>query len=248
MKIKKRNMARLASISALGAGALGVTAGTAEASIVYTPLNGNVGVSDGWGASFHATVPGGQFSIYRSSSGARSSGTWRVKMFATGSSMAVKLANAVVGQTWGKLGGGVATTQTLGYRRAWRVTVGSVPPLSTPNGGSSGGGTPIYRTYKSHTGANGTFYKLFRFNASCGTGCSSHLDYGWLKLDQALSDTSGPDLLVLGMAYDDSGAPIKAGDTGAAPEPSTMALAGFAALALGASGLRRWRAARKPAA
>jgi hypothetical protein len=58
----------------------------------------------------------------------------------------------------------------------------------------------------------------------------------------------GPKVTVEGFALDTSGALIKAGDTGAVPEPSTMALTGLAALALGATGLRRWRAARKPAA
>ena len=43
MRIKKKNVARLASLSALGAGALGVAAGTAHAGIVYTPLSGKVG-------------------------------------------------------------------------------------------------------------------------------------------------------------------------------------------------------------
>jgi hypothetical protein len=45
-------------------------------------------------------------------------------------------------------------------------------------------------------------------------------------------------------AYDASGAQIPAGDTGV-PEPSTLDLTGLAALALGAKGVRAWRAARK---
>ena len=44
MRIKKKNVAKLASISALGAGALGVAAGTAEAgTIVYQSINATVG-------------------------------------------------------------------------------------------------------------------------------------------------------------------------------------------------------------
>ena len=49
-----------------------------------------------------------------------------------------------------------------------------------------------------------------------------------------------------GWAYDTSGAQIPAGDMGT-PEPSTFALSGLAALALGAKGLRARREARKKA-
>jgi hypothetical protein len=45
IRVKKKNVARLASLSALGAGALGVAAGTAEAgTIVYQPLGTTVGI------------------------------------------------------------------------------------------------------------------------------------------------------------------------------------------------------------
>ena len=40
MRIKSKNVTRLASLSALGAGALGVAAGTAQAGIIYS----NVGL------------------------------------------------------------------------------------------------------------------------------------------------------------------------------------------------------------
>jgi hypothetical protein len=69
--------------------------------------------------------------------------------------------------------------------------------------------------------------------------------YGWLELSNSVSATLGPEVTVVAWAWDTSGNPIRAGDVGA-PEPSTLALTGLAALAFGATGLRRWRAARRP--
>lgn len=72
--------------------------------------------------------------------------------------------------------------------------------------------------------------------------------YGWLQLDIAVSNGAGPLITIDEWAYEEDGDElIPAGDTGV-PEPSTMATTGLAALLLGAAGLRRWRAARKPAA
>jgi hypothetical protein len=55
IKLKRSNLKRLASLSALGAGALGVNAGTAEAYVVYSGIvNEKVGFGSGYGA--HASV------------------------------------------------------------------------------------------------------------------------------------------------------------------------------------------------
>jgi len=58
MKIKKANLKRLASLSALGAGALGIATGTAEASsIVFSGiLNERIGFGKGFGRG--ATIGG----------------------------------------------------------------------------------------------------------------------------------------------------------------------------------------------
>jgi hypothetical protein len=76
--------------------------------------------------------------------------------------------------------------------------------------------------------------------------------YGWAQLDVSFTTGYPHCLQTLGgcitgtlvdYAYDTSGAQIPAGDTGT-PEPSTLVLTGLAALALGAKGVRAWRAAR----
>jgi hypothetical protein len=57
--------------------------------------------------------------------------------------------------------------------------------------------------------------------------------------------SNGPDLTVVSWAFDDTGAPIHAGDEGGTvPEPGTLGTTGLAALTLGALGVRRWRNAR----
>jgi len=82
-------------------------------------------------------------------------------------------------------------------------------------------------------------YMLFEFT---GGNLKQNL-YGWAQLSVA----PFAQVTLVDWAYDTSGAQIPAGDTGT-PEPSPFALTGLAALALGAKGMRSWRAARKSAA
>lgn len=226
MRIKKKNIARLASLSALGAGALGVAAGTAQAGIVsYTyPSPVTVGPAPGGQNSAQVFLPGlnvPNFKISRSTFGNTISGGWRV--YAKGGAD-VRFRN--LGGFLGIVSGG-ATWSAVGI----------------PGGAS----VPIaFRNFNpNQLFGDGNFankYAMFRFTSDAAAL------YGWLQLSNVVSLGAGPEVTLLAYAYDDSGARIVAGDIGGVPEPSTMALTGLAALALGATGLRRWRAARTPAA
>jgi hypothetical protein len=151
-------------------------------------------------------------------------------VISAGGGFAFRVKNAAAGQKWSKFQTNLSHHSSLADALfvGRRTSGGSVNALS---------------------GQNGTFYKLFAYQQSS----MGPIDFGWIELDQTLTATDGPDLKILGMAIDTTpGELIAAGNTGqpvsATPEPSTAALASLAALALGASGLRRWRAARKQTA
>ena len=237
MRLTKRNAARLASISALGAGALGVGGNAVAGPIVYTPLNGEVGFGPGSksifaASSFKAPIVPGMNAYFRrfalTSSSRLATGLIRlaagvsVNLASQGADLVFRNANAVSGQKW-------SSFRTSSANRSF------VLGIRTRSGFTGG------------NGQDGTFYKLFAFLKSS----AAPIDWGWIKLHETMGPPNGPDVQILGIAYDQTGALIAAGDTGtsspATPEPSTIALASLSALALGAAGVRRWRAARNSA-
>ncbi len=251
MKIKKQNLARLASISALGAGALGLTTGTAEAGIIYTSYTTppQVGFSAGFGANYSLNLAPGEglqlaavsiesgpmsaahmamravglqsagfFTAYRNKA-ITSNGTLGAKIRVGGG--ATTFGHARPGQKWNSINGSGGAFGAVAVRES--AVSGSVPIFGEGIGGGSG-------------------YYLFEFPSGGQT------DYGWIELSTVVSGTTGPDTQLLAWAYDNTGQEIGAGDMGQVPEPSTLPLAGLAALALGATGLRRWRASGKKAA
>ena len=231
-----------------GAGALGMcTQGVAEASVINQSLgNITVGLSSAAPSALVTFLPGASVRFYKSSSRKGSGGsrsTWFVKFM--GNNVAFRLSGP--SNTLALLSG--FNTSTLKTR--WN----SVGSKSGPNGlvgrrylsghftTTGFGPYPTYQPYrtfittKSGTRGAGSFsneYAVFQFQYN-GSPV-----YGWLELSQNVSAENGPDVTLAAYGYDlpDQGT----------PEPSTMALSGLAAFGLGAAGLRRWRAVRKPAA
>jgi hypothetical protein len=87
-------------------------------------------------------------------------------------------------------------------------------------------------------------YFLFKFLGS------NFFEYGWIEASMSVTNSAsnlasdGPTVTVIQYAFDNSGVQIAAGQ-GETPEPASIAESGLAALILGAEGQRRWRKARK---
>ncbi len=282
MRIKKKNVARLASISALGAGALGVAAGTAEAgTIVSNPIGVTVGPccaaltfvtfrgssgstllgSPGFQARW--TSRGGRSSSFRTL--ASVAGFNGVKFKASGPGTSPFLVFGSAGRKWSTL---------TSFKSARRAIVGSrgYTQYTTFVAGnpthykyfyhSSTSGAPTRYIWRTGTGTTGGHFTTLSGDwwAQGSTGGNVYAQfefpylgnpvYGWLEFSDSVNEGGGGggldpsgygpnvDLVAYGYDLPDQGT----------PEPSTLGLSGLAALALGATGLRRWRAARKPAA
>jgi hypothetical protein len=240
--IRKTTVSKLTSISALGAGALAVSAKNANAGIVYTvfpkPAN-TVGVSANTSFLVTQVAPGGfgGFSLFttgsfhiRKSSSHTFSATVLLKIALKGFDGLRFQSAPGPGFIWNN----TAPTFTYGILRSKRVNY-----VATATTGPSGP-VPHYKTPFSTVlqDRQGDFYMLFQFNPT-----GSQVDYGWLRLNGHCN--CGLDTEAVDLAFDDTGAVLPAGS---APEPATAIPTGVAALALGSTGLRRWRKSRKQAA
>jgi hypothetical protein len=245
-RLRTKTVKKLASLSALGAGALALAPDSAEASVIayngapitltFTssadPLNPSPSVS--WFAGLNGSLPLPAPAIL--AFGLYSCHCGHAKAGALGYSLAFAT------QLLGTISGG-------GYSFVGLFNSGSAMP-----GRGWSGFYPIASFFPYYSsalqssillsGGNGQFahkFALFSFNN--GTGGT---DFGWAELSlTAFNNFDGTvteTLTIENYAYDDSGALLPAGEV---PEPGTMGSMALGALALGAVGLRRWRAARQ---
>jgi hypothetical protein len=264
---KKETLKKLASLSALGAGAIFLTGQKAQAGSItfFNGPTGKVGFSSGFGTSFNSKslLSNIHFGFDRASRGLSLSTsnvrTHSAKSVRFGGSAKFKTTNGHLaifnaGAAWNTLAAGSLFTGLLASRTFMRKVVTHFNSFSTSSTSSASSNlkrlfhvafkpnfsTTTTRRYStSRAGRNGLQSFSNEYALFTFTANSTSY-YGWVQLSLSLGNTSGPDLTITDYAFDNTGQFIAAGDTGT-PEPATFTLM---ALALGAVGVRRLRASR----
>jgi len=231
-KLKRTNRKRLASLSALGAGALGLAAGPANANDVV--FSGVINVQVPYPHSTY-TIPGpnGAGGVIKYNSGCQfTCGSFGHEIY-------IESKPGKYGTQFRVLATGPHNSSALGepLGAVW----GTVAGKSTNAADIVGTFDGVLGTKFSSTDR----YMLFRFQG----GALKHAFYGWARIE--IIHGSFEDLV--DWAYAPSGVHLPAGYHGAGEhdaetigtsEPSAVDATGLPALALGSSGVRRWRAAR----
>jgi len=249
MNITKKHAARLASMAALGVGALALTSGEAQAGTVTTTVDVNVELGFASTAQpgyalqtspFSLVLPVGSgvgpigFRLANShfrttwTAGFMSQNYHAVGAFAGKS---VRWATVTNSETIGlhelRIFG--TSQQPLGSRSHWlsNLSYWAGPVLGHLDVVHVIFGARTQQSINTRNGPFGPAYARFEY------WNGDQWDYGWVNLTGLEPD---PDLLITAYGYETSST---------TPEPGTLAMTGLSALALGALGLRKWRAARK---
>jgi hypothetical protein len=232
-KLKSTNRKRLASLSALGAGALGVALCPANANDIV--FSGVINVQVPYPHSTY-TIPGpnGAGGVVKNNSGCQ------ITCGSFGDAVYIVSKPGKYGTHFRVLATGPRNSWALG--EALGAVWGTVAGKSTKSANivsTFDGGGPSTRFSSTDR------YMLFRFQG----GALKHDFYGWARI----AITKYGDADVVDWAYAPSGVHLPAGYHGAGQhdaadigtlEPTTVDATGLPALALGAPGVRRWRAAR----
>jgi hypothetical protein len=240
--IKKKNLRCLASLSALGAGALGMAgsagAGTPDANgIVWSGiLEDKVGFAAGYGAMATIAGPKGAAGILMDSGFRCSSSICnatihyvnaRVRVGPQGTSFRVGICCAFSSVKAVPRGAKFGSTYSVGLAK-----------LAFSAKGESGG------TNRSTDFNSTDRYFFFRFVG----GGLPHAVYGWAEVNVKVpGGFGGPNVILVSYAYDITGRQIPAGYRGLAldGDEAEFERSGLSALSLGAAGVRRWRVARQ---
>jgi hypothetical protein len=250
-KLKRANVRRLASLSALGAGALGVAAGAAEAGtpdaegIVYSGIvDEKVGFGGGYGSGGTIFGPGSKVGRLGLSQVRIS-----VSSFQSHKAVIVGDYRPIFHRTFKVLcSTGMHTRHKPLIAALAQGSVFGLPPSSHSRpDGAIASSFENSRGFTQRTNVSPTDkYLLFRWVG----GGLPHPVYGWAQLSVTLGGggyPSGPDVTVVDYAYDITGAQIPAGYRGKAldGDEGEFERSGLSALSLGAAGVRSWRAARQ---
>jgi hypothetical protein len=237
---RKELKRKIASLSALGAGALIAGTGIADASTIYAPIDVVLGPGSHTQLGL-PLVPGG---------------TSTALSFAFGHTLhvgSITHINHSFIRGFGQKALAVQFASTGGSGHLLRLFSSSSVFSNAAAGSNVFVGSRSWGTVdggnRSAVAGQIPFsptYALFRFTPTPG-----QTDYGWILLSYSVTKgfgnnpALGPDLTLYSYAWDNTGKQLAAG--AGVPEPDTMALTGLGALVLGAVGLRRWRKNRQTA-
>src|SRR5579862_2702874 len=178
MPLNRNQLKKLASLSAVGAGAIALTADQAEASIIHVTVNQPVGFSAGSGATFSSLLALSNSFRFKRASNHRTLHSYGGTTF---------LHTRLIQES----GFGVQFAEHLNQLKifssgqSWNGAFGGANQVATRQWGTYNNGAHLHQTFG--VGSFTDKYALFEFNPGGGTL------HGWLELSSTVSNAHGPD-------------------------------------------------------